>query len=80
MLAVSFLSSIFCNLADVNGPLLRSKISRNHEPQFCPFTPSEQAVVAHCSLLSELQKLRQPINIAEDKLMGDLHVSMLDDS
>lgn len=46
---------------------------------FFPFTPAEQAVVAHTFLLKEIQNCRLPIDLAEDKLVGDLHISNLDD-
>ena len=46
---------------------------------FFPFTKAEQAVVAHSFLLAELRKCRRPINLAQDKLIGDLHISTCDD-
>ena len=46
---------------------------------FFPFTEDEQAVVAHSFLLAELRKCRRPIDLAQDKLIGDLHISTTDD-
>jgi hypothetical protein len=46
---------------------------------FFPSTAAEQAVVAHTFLLKEVQRWRLPINLGEDKLIGDLHISTLDD-
>jgi hypothetical protein len=46
---------------------------------FFPFTEEEQAVVAHTFLLKEMQKCRMPVNLKEDKLVGDLQISTLDD-
>ena len=46
---------------------------------FFPFSKAEQAVVAHGFLLNATDKIRAPLDLSQDKLIGDLNLQTLND-